>query len=34
MLEPSYYGIYSSGIAVEYLTQISSGVPGYLRPLI
>ena len=26
----SYYNIYGSGIIVEYLTQISSGVPKHL----
>jgi len=30
MLEQSYYSIYSSGVTVEYLTQISSKVPKHL----
>jgi len=30
MLGPSYYNIYDSTITVEYLIQISSGVPGHL----
>jgi len=30
MLGLSYYSIYSSDVTVEYFTQISSGVSGYL----
>jgi len=33
MLGPFYYSIYSSGITVEYLTQISSEVPKHLQLL-
>ena len=33
MLGPSYYSIHGSGIIVEYLIQILSGVPGHLQLL-
>ena len=33
MFGPFYYSIYSSGIIVEYLIQISSGVSGHLQLL-
>ena len=33
MLRPFYYSIYGSGVIVEYLTQISTGVPRHLQLL-
>jgi len=30
VLGPSFYSIYSSGVTVKYLIQISTGVSGYL----